>query len=191
MHPNCALPRPSSSSLLYLGFFLKLIPKLPFQHAPNTHLWLVLIHSGFFLSLPCCNKTLGGCLFYLHLFYDICLFLCDLLTPYTMKPMSFSSPWYATCLTFPCTVDSSPIILITSSCSGSNHCWRIFFWSLIFSTSTCAYHWAKMVVIRSTCGSVTILYVSWCSCSCTSLSWASMSFILGSSTNYIHTCALS
>jgi len=105
---------------------------------------------------------------------------------YIVKDVRFSFVPFNACFTFPYAVASSPITMISSSCSGPKHCWRIFCWSHIFSTSTYDYLCSKMVIFHSTGGRVFILSEDLCAFSYTSLNFSSTTFISGSSTRFTH-----
>jgi hypothetical protein len=63
---------------LYLGFFLpKLHSKMPIQHAPKTHLWLVPTNSSLLLVLPHYNELLGNNLSNLYLCEKVASFFVN------------------------------------------------------------------------------------------------------------------
>jgi hypothetical protein len=108
-----------------------------------------------------------------------------------VRVMSFSSMSCASFFNFPSATTNSPITLSASSYNGANRCWRIFYWSLIFSISLYECLCAKMVVMHSAGGSILMFFEAFCTFSCASLNIASIAFIYGSSINFFHICVLS
>jgi hypothetical protein len=92
--------------------------------------------------------------------------------------------------TLSCATTNSPITLSYLS-YGTNRCWRIFCWSLIFSISMYDFLCAKMVAMHSTGSNVLMFSEAFYSFSRTSLNLASTTFISGSSIGFVQIYTLS
>jgi hypothetical protein len=106
----------------------------------------------------------------------------------TFRVMSFSLLLCVACFIVLCVASNSPITLISSSSSGTNHCWRIFCCSLIWYISMYDYLLTRMVIMRSSNGSVLMLSEALCAFSYTSLNLASTTFIFGYSIICVQIC---
>jgi hypothetical protein len=110
---------------------------------------------------------------------------------YAFKVMTFSSLSCVSSFTMLCIASNSPIFLSALFRSSTNHCWRIFNCSFIWSISLHDFLISIMDSIRSVGGNILMYSKAFCAFSYASLNLASKAFIFGSSIIFVQICALS
>jgi len=98
--PQLCTPKSSFlfyTHILYLGFFMNLIFIMPFQHAPNTHLWLILSLLGLLRAPPSLDDFLGGFLACHNFPYYGCLYFHNFFDPLYGKCCNIFF-WFMCCL---------------------------------------------------------------------------------------------
>jgi hypothetical protein len=108
-----------------------------------------------------------------------------------IRVMRFSSLSCVSFFTIPCKIVSSPMTLTTSFYRGTNRCVRVFCFSISCSISLYDYLFTRMTAMHSDGGIVLIFLVAFYSFSYAFLNLSSMTFIFGSSINFVQSYVIS